>query len=242
MEQKQCGVRYGIETSTSQSGVSFSNRVGEVSGIKLASYHELVDSLSIHYIHLCLNTAELQKDFSVTNRLLSPYNAEGKEFSKSTSSHPDIYPSCYPHGWQYLLPTDQGSVSAPRSGWQGIVPNTSIHPLPNAAPLADGSSPYGTAAPSYSMQSSHMHNTSGEHIAGLTTPLHHAADVKQVNTISPPPTNDQQKNGKQIPNTRSSSTGEKHFLSRTYSWHTGLHRFYRCYSYSNKQPTIEKNA
>ena len=157
------------------------------------------------------NIIEVQKDFSVTNRLLSPYN-EGKEFPKS--SHPDIYPTCYPHGWQYLLPTDQGSVSAPRSGWQGIVPNTSIHPLPKAtAPFVDGSSPYGASlstAPSYSVQNSHMLNPSGEHIAGLTTPLHHAADVEQANTISPPsPSNDQQKNGKQIPDTISSSTGEK---------------------------------
>ena len=148
----------------------------------------------------------MQKDFSVTNRLLSPYN-ESKEFSKS--SHPDVYPTCYPHGWQYLLPTDQGSVSAPRSGWQGIVPNTSIHPLPKApAPFADSSSPYGAPAPSYSVQNSLVLNPSGERVAGLTTPLHHAADAKQVNTVSPP-SNDQQKNGKQIPDTRSSSTGKK---------------------------------
>lgn len=161
--------------------------------------------------YITVNLTELQKDFSVTNRLLSPYN-EGKEFSKS--SHPDVYPTCYPHGWQYLLPTDQGSVSAPRSGWQGIVPNTSIHPLPKVtAPFADGSSPYGASlstTPSYSVQNSHMQNPSEEHVAGLMTPLHHAADVKQVNTISPSsPSNDQQKNGKQIPDTRSSSTGEK---------------------------------
>lgn len=43
MEQKQGGVHYGIETSTSQSGISFSNR--EVSGMFLqSSYHELITS------------------------------------------------------------------------------------------------------------------------------------------------------------------------------------------------------
>ena len=106
-------------------------------------------------------------------------------------------------------------MSAPRSGWQGIVPNTTIQPLPKA-PFADSTSPYGaslSAAQGYSaVQNSHAHNPSGDHItelAGLTTPLHHAADVKKVNSVSPPSPNSEQKNGKQNPDTRSSSTGKK---------------------------------
>lgn len=110
-------------------------------------------------------------------------------------------------------------MSGPRSGWQGIVPNTAIQPLPiQKAPFTDGSSPYGaslSAASSYSMQSNHIRNPGGEHAAelsGLTTPLHHAAEVKKVNTISPPlPSDDQQTNGNQILNTRRSSTGEKSY-------------------------------
>ena len=160
----------------------------------------------------------MQKDFSVTNRLLSssPYN----ECSKP---HSDIsYPSCYPHGWQYLLPTDQGSVSASRSGWQGVVPNATISLPRTTFELqnfrADGPSPYAgtlSAAPGYSLtQHDHTQNPSREpvsHQSGATTPLHHAKDMKEVSAVSPTsPTNDQQRNGKQIPDTRSSSTGKSY--------------------------------
>jgi hypothetical protein len=95
--------------------------------------------------------------------------------------------------------------------------------LPKAtAPFVDGSAHYGASlstAPSYSVQNSHMLNPSGEHTAGLTTPLHHAANVQQANTISSPsPSDDQQKHRKKIPDTRTSSTGEKETINNIHAY------------------------
>ena len=151
--------------------------------------------------------AELQKDFSVTNRLLPHYN-ETKDFSKSHS--PDVYPSSYPHGWQYLLPTDQGSVSASRPGWQGMVPNATLPraPYDTQAYRADSTTSYAPVGYTHSL----VQNPSVESaapLAGATTPLHHATDLKDVNAIAPTsPVGDQQRNGNQNSDTRSSSTGK----------------------------------
>lgn len=41
MEQKQGGVHYDIESSTSQSGISFSNK--EVSGKYASIYHDIIN-------------------------------------------------------------------------------------------------------------------------------------------------------------------------------------------------------
>ena len=155
------------------------------------------------------NLPELQKDFSVTNRLMSDY----KDYSKS--QHADIYPSCYPHGWQYLLPTDQGSVSASRSGWQGFVPNATLprasFDLHNFKP--DGSSTC-VAASGYSdtlMQHHRTQNPCGQVTpltGAATTPLHHATNAKEINVISPISPNSEQRNGKEILDARNSSTGK----------------------------------
>ena len=155
------------------------------------------------------NFAELQKDFSVTNRLLS----ESKDYTKS--QHADIYPSCYPHGWQYLLPTDQGSVSASRSGWQGIVPNATLPRAPfDLKP--DGSSSCVATSGYTIMQHQQTQNLCGQ-VTQLTgaaiTPLHHATDSKEVKAISPISPNSEQRNRIGALDARSSSTGKKMHVS-----------------------------
>ena len=152
------------------------------------------------------NFAELQKDFSVTNRLLS----ESKDYSKS--QHADIYPSCYPHGWQYLLPTDQGSVSASRSGWQGIVPNAT---LPRASfNLQNFKADDSSSCVGYSNTLMEHHRTQNpcdqvtQLTGAATTCLHHATDAKEINAIAPISPNSEQRNGKEILDAKSSSTGK----------------------------------
>lgn len=209
MDQKHSDVHYSIESSASSNSISPSNI--EVPGMRPSYCIELVAfPIVLHLLNMNTDLAELQKDFSVTNRLLS----ESKDYSKS--QHADIYPSCYPHGWQYLLPTDQGSVSASRSGWQGIVPNATLprasFDLQNFKP--DGSSSC-VAASGYSnalMQHHRMQNPCGQvtQLTGAaTTRLHHAADAKEINAISPISPNSDQRNGKENPDARSSSTGKK---------------------------------
>lgn len=152
---------------------------------------------------------DLQKDFSVTNRLLPQYN-ETKDSSKSHNA--DNY-ACYPHGWQYLLPTDQGSVSTSRPGWQGIVPNATLSKPPFELQnlKADTSSSYANASGYCLVQHHHTQNSAVEHMTqlpGATTPLHHVTDIKENSLAPTSPDSDPQGTVKQIPVTRSSSTGE----------------------------------
>ena len=110
-----------------------------------------------------------------------------------------------------MLPTDQGSVSTSRPGWQGIVPNATLSRAPFELQNFKADTSYATASGYCLVQHHNTQNPSEEHVAqlsGAATPLHHATDIKEDTLGSTSPDSNPQISGKQIPVTRSSSTGK----------------------------------
>ncbi len=117
-----------------------------------------------------------QTDFSVTNRLLTPYNGSPSSMpahhvpsatisyrNGESSYQPQSYISSMP-GWQNLLPNDQGGLSRSyqQSGWRGAaVPNINIATAtPGSGYLAAaGYSGSGAGATGSGGQSSSCHPT-----------------------------------------------------------------------------------
>lgn len=126
--------------------------------------------------------AAYQTDFSVTNRLLSPYN-NGSGLPHHQPSVTISYrndgscgqqPSCSQMpGWQSMLPNDQGGVSAKHySSWRSsaVVPNTNLPQGPACYPAVG----YGGAGPS-SYHPTHSPDSStgltGKENTAIGTPL-----------------------------------------------------------------------